>query len=130
MADASAKRRPSILLLEDDIPLRDVVCANLSDTYEIETATNVEEALLLLGSRPYDILLCDQMLPGKKQGLDFLMEAQQRQPEAKRILVTGYMNPELLTRSVKLAGLTACLMKPVFIPDLRQTLSTALGRVS
>ncbi len=127
MADAEAKRRPSILLLEDDIQLRSAMSDNLEAEFELETAANVEEAFLLLSTRSFDVLLCDQMVPGKKQGLDFLMEAQHRQPAARRILVTGYMNPELLSRSIALAGLHACLLKPVTMAELRKTLHTALG---
>ncbi len=64
------------------------------------------------------------MLPGKRQGLDFLAEAMRQQPEARRILVTGYLNPELLTRGTALVQLSACLVKPVDIELLRQTLRT------
>jgi CheY-like chemotaxis protein len=121
MADKPT-RRPVILLLEDEAQLRATVCDNLASDFDIETATNVEEALLLLGTREFDALVCDHMLPGEKQGLDFLIEAMQRQPNARRLLVTGYMNPELLSRSVLAAGLSDCLMKPVSIERLRQAL--------
>jgi response regulator RpfG family c-di-GMP phosphodiesterase len=124
---ADASRRPALLLLEDDLQLRSAMFDNLSMEFELEVASNVEEALLLLTSRRFDVLLCDQMMPGKKQGLDFLMEAQRQQPAARRILVTGYINPELLSRSVALAGLHACLLKPVAMPELRKTLHTVLG---
>jgi DNA-binding NtrC family response regulator len=67
------------------------------------------------------------MLPGRAQGLDFLVEALQRQPEAKRILMTGYLNPDLIGRSVSLAQLSACLLKPVDIGRLKQELKRALG---
>lgn len=126
MADAT-KRRPVILLVEDEGPLAGAVCDNLGSEFEIEVAANADEALLLLGTRRFDAIVSDQMMPGKKQGLDFLMDAMQRQPEAKRILMTGYMNPDLLTRSVPLAKLSACLMKPMGMGELRQALHTALG---
>ncbi|MFI5338163.1 MAG: response regulator [Opitutales bacterium] len=130
MPDVTAPRRPAVLLLEDEAQLRSVICDSLADTFEVEAAANAEEALLLLASRRFDVLLCDQMLPGRKQGIDFLVESMQHQPAAKRILITGYINPELLSRSVALAGLSACLLKPVGMADLRQTLHTTLGLVS
>lgn len=130
MSDASAPRRPAILLIEDEAQLSAVICDNLSDTFDLETAANVDDALLLLAGRRFDVLLCDQMLPGRKQGIEFLIEAMERQPGAKRILLTGYINPELLSRSVMLAGLSACLLKPVSMAELRRTIHTALGLVS
>ena len=125
MTDAS--QRPVLLLLEDESQLKAALCDTLGDEFEIETATSAEEALLLLGTRKFDVLLCDQMLPGKRQGLDFLGEAMLQQPQARRILVTGYLNPELLARSTSLVQLSACLVKPVEIEQLRQTIRDALA---
>jgi CheY-like chemotaxis protein len=119
--------RPTLLILEDEAQLTAALCDSLGDEFEIETATNSDEALLLLGTHKFDLLLCDQMLPGKRQGLDFLAEAMRQQPQARRILVTGYFNPELLTRGTALAQLTACLVKPVDIEKLRSTLRIALA---
>ena len=121
MADTPT-RRPVILLLEDEAPLRSAICDNLSPDFDIETAANVDEAMLLLGTREFDALVCDHMVPGEKQGLDFLLAAMKQQPNARRLLITGYMNPELLSRSVLAAGLSDCLMKPVSSERLRQAL--------
>ena len=122
------KPRPALLILEDEPQLTLIICDLLGGDFDIETAEDVEEALRLLGQRKFDILLSDQMLPGKKQGLDFLMEAMEKQPEAKRILMTGYLNPELLSRGTTMAGLSACLLKPVDNARLREALRMALNR--
>lgn len=123
-----SKPRPSLLVLEDEPQLTLIICDLLGEDFEIETAENVEEALHLLKHKSFDILLSDQMLPGKKQGLDFLMEAMELQPQAKRILMTGYLNPELLSRGTTMAGLSACLLKPVDSVRLREALRMALNR--
>lgn len=114
--------RPVLLLLEDEEELVAVLCLNLQDEFDIETATNSADARQLLSKRKFDVILSDLMLPGKEQGLDFLQFAMIQQPDAKRILMSGYLNPELLARSVSLAGLSACLMKPVELDVLRKEL--------
>lgn len=119
--------KPSVLLLEDDTPLAELIMEALAKEFEVERAANVEEAAMLLGSRPFDLLVCDHLMPGKKQGLDFLVEAQERFPSAKRILMTGYMNPDLLSRSMAVAGLSACLMKPLKMDDLKAQLRKVMG---
>jgi len=124
--DATA--RPLLLLLEDEAELVAILCESLQDEYRIEVAGNGEEAVQLLRSKKFDLILSDLMLPGKKQGLDFLQLAMVEQPQAKRILMSGYLNPELLARSVSLAQLSACLMKPVELGRLRKELRGALGR--
>lgn len=120
--------RPLLLLVEDEKMLAATLCECLSNQFEIEVAGNVAEARTLLNSRKFDIILSDHMLPGKKQGLDFLMEALEQQPDVKRVLMTGYLNPELISRSLPLAKLSACLVKPVELLLLRKELDEALGR--
>lgn len=129
MADASPSR-PSVLLLEDDNPLSELIMSALAKEFDVERAANVEEAAMLLGSRQFDLLVCDHLMPGKKQGLDFLVEAQERFPKSRRILMTGYMNPDLISRSMAVAGLSACLMKPLRMDDLKAHLRKALEQKS
>jgi DNA-binding NtrC family response regulator len=126
MADPVQPPRPSLLLLEDETSLVGALTAHLESEYEIEVAGTVDEARLLLGSRHFAIILSDHMLPGEAQGLDFLVEALERQPTAKRILMTGYLNPELLGRSLTLAKLSSCLLKPLDMAELKQELRNAL----
>jgi DNA-binding NtrC family response regulator len=126
MPDA-ATQRPVVLLLDDEAELTLVMTRMLADQFEIESAANVDEARLLLGTRKFDALICDHVMPGKMQGLDFLVEAMGVQPNAKRILMTGYMNPELLARGVTLAQLSAVLLKPCSAQHIRKALHDALG---
>ena len=102
MAEASPSK-PSILLLEDDNALAEMIATALGGEFEIERAANVEEAGLLLGSRPFQLLLCDHMMPDE-EGLAFLARARTQFPMVQRILITGYVNPEFLSRSSAVAG--------------------------
>ena len=104
-----------------------LLCESLGGEYEILVAVDGKEALRLLGTRKFDIILSDLMLPGKVQGLDFLEVAMHQQPQAKRILMSGYLNPQLLERSMSLVQLSRCLIKPVEITFLRSELRAALG---
>ena len=122
MADAPTSFRPWLLLVEDEAPLAEATKANLAGEFQIDVAGTVAEAIQLLGTRQYAVIISDHMLPGKEQGLNFLMQALERQPTAKRILMTGYLNPELIGRSVSVAQLSACLVKPVPMATLRQEL--------
>ena len=126
MTDEGKPRR-SVLLLEDDTPMAELIVRGLEGEFHVERASSAEEAEMLLATENYHVLLCDHMMPGAQQGLDFLVAAQQRFPQAKRILMTGYMNPDLISRSIAVAGLSACLMKPVKMDELRRLLHQTLG---
>jgi DNA-binding NtrC family response regulator len=124
MADSKATR-PVVLLVDDEPGLLDAMRPGLESHFDLDCASSAEEAEMLLGTRAYDVVVSDHLMPGE-EGLKFLMRAAQRRPGMLRILLTGYMNPELISRSVAVAGLTACLVKPVRASDLAHTIRKAL----
>lgn len=109
--------KPALLLVDDERALLAAMEASLEREFEVETAASVEEADLRLGLRSYAMVICDHLMPGEL-GLDFLVRTKSRFPDMHRILLTGYMNPELISRSMKLAGLSACILKPVLPREL------------
>jgi two-component system response regulator HupR/HoxA len=64
----------------------------------------------------------------EEEGLAFLVRARKQFPQVQRILLTGYMNPELLSRSTSIAGLASCLMKPISGATLIEAIRIALPR--
>jgi response regulator RpfG family c-di-GMP phosphodiesterase len=118
--------RPVVLVIDDELPLLDALRQGLKTEFDVEVASSAEEATMLSATRQYDVIVCDQLLPGE-QGLEFLMRLARLHPGARRILLTGYINPDLISRSVALAGLSACLIKPVSTPELIKVIHKALA---
>ncbi|PKP70488.1 MAG: phosphate regulon transcriptional regulatory protein PhoB [Alphaproteobacteria bacterium HGW-Alphaproteobacteria-4] len=59
-----ATGRATVLLVEDEPSQRELLAYNLeSEGYEVITATNGEEALLLVGERTPDLVVLDWMMP-------------------------------------------------------------------
>ncbi len=117
--------RPVVLLVDDEAAIRDVLVLGLRSHFDVEAASSTHEAELMLATRAYDVIVCDHLMPDE-EGLPFLIRARQKFPKVQRILLTGYINPELLSRSTELAGLASCLMKPVAAPDLIAAIRQAL----
>jgi DNA-binding NarL/FixJ family response regulator len=128
MAELGTKPRPlpSVLLVDDEALLLDSLAQELQGTCRITTAASAAEADLRLAARHYDVIVCDHMLPGE-QGLDFLGRTLELMPSTKRILVTGYTSPEFITRSIAIAGLSACLVKPVRASEIAAAIKAALA---
>lgn len=120
-----SSRRPAVLIVDDETQLLEAMREGLAAEFDVTTATCAAEAEMLLGSREFAVLVCDHMMPGES-GLDFLVRMRESHPDTRRILVTGYMNPELLSRSVTVAELAACLLKPVKTADLAGSVRAAV----
>jgi len=79
-----------ILLVDDEIDFLEVVGEFLEDEgYEVVTAQNGQQALDILSSRTFDLLLSDINMPGMK-GFELLHEAAQQYPAMRRALITAY----------------------------------------
>jgi len=122
-----APPRPTVLLVDDEAQIRDVLRLGLGAEFDVEEARSANEAELMMATRHYDVVVCDHMMPDE-EGLPFLMRARKLFPKTQRILMTGYINPELLSRSTQLAGLAGCVMKPITAADLAEAIRFALPR--
>ncbi len=117
-------KKDAILLIDDEASLLDVFKAVLEPHFEVATATSVREAEFLLHKRSFKVVVADHLMPGGN-GMSFLVRAREEYPHMQRILVTGYMKPELLLRSVNEAALFRYLLKPVSFSELIKVVQDA-----
>jgi DNA-binding NarL/FixJ family response regulator len=118
--------RKPVLLVDDEPAFLDAMSQGMAGEFEVVTAASAAEAVSRMAMRKYAVVICDHVLPGEA-GLDFLIRMRERHPETRRILLTGYINPELLSRSIAVAGLSACMLKPVHAAELSKAVRDALG---
>jgi DNA-binding NtrC family response regulator len=114
----------SILLVDDEKPLLDLYSEALSPHFDVSAATSAKEAGFLLHKTAFKVVVSDHLMPGGN-GLSFLVDAREEYPDMQRVLVTGYMKPEMLLRSVNEAALYRYLLKPVSLPELIKTVMEA-----
>ena len=91
---AQRKRRSirthTILVVEDDREVRDVVASLLLDEgYNVLEAGDGFEALEMLGAAPVDLLFTDVRMPGM-DGYELARRAKQLHPQLPVIYTTGY----------------------------------------
>ena len=64
VAAPPAARRLRLLVVDDEIAIGRTLAIALSDEFQVTTATSGREALqLLAGDAPFDVVLCDLMMP-------------------------------------------------------------------
>jgi two-component system, NtrC family, response regulator HupR/HoxA len=117
--------RPVVLVVDDEPGIREVLELHLKEHFEIETARSTHEAEMMLATRSFDVVVCDHLMP-EEEGLPFLTRARKQFPQVQRIMITGYTNPELLSRCTAVAGLSGCLTKPVDYVELVRAIRLAL----
>jgi two-component system response regulator HupR/HoxA len=114
----------SVLLIDDEKSLVQLYAEALSPHFDCDLANTAREAGFLMHKKQYKVVVCDHLMPGGN-GLSFLVHAREEHPNTQRILVTGYMKPEMLLRSVNEAALYRYLLKPVSLPELVKTVMEA-----
>jgi putative nucleotidyltransferase with HDIG domain len=78
----------SILIVDDESSLRDLMVAFLGDHYECATAANAYEAMDLLRSRSFNVMLSDITMPGLS-GLELCKLVHETRPETVVVMVSG-----------------------------------------
>ena len=121
---ASPVPKDAVLLIDDEQTLLEVYASALATEFDVATASSAREAEFILHKRSFKVVLADHLMPGGN-GMGFLVRAREEYPHMQRILVTGYMKPEMLMRSVNEAALFRYLLKPVTLPELLQVVHDA-----
>ena len=112
--------KPVILAVDDDPQVLRAVRRDLrtayGDRYRILGASSAEDALKILDAmdeRGHDpaLFLVDQRMP-KTTGVEFLLEAVSRFPDARRVLLTAYAETEAAITAINQVRLDYYLMKP------------------
>ncbi len=93
-----------VLVVDDEENIRLVLRTLLRRTgYEVETASNGEEALKLVETFGPDFVLTDARMP-KMGGLDLLSTLRAKQSEATVIVMSAYGNVDMALEAIKLGA--------------------------
>ncbi len=99
----------SILVVDDEEVIRNMLLDHLEDLYKIYTAESGESALSLLQKKPVDLVITDINMPGIK-GYELINIIRTRYPQTINILITAY-NVDDYIRMAKKHNITNILSK-------------------
>lgn len=120
-----ADPRARLLVVDDDPTTR----AGLRDLlslmgYHVEQAGSGREALKLLESEPYDLMVLDMRMPGM-DGVEVMKHARQMRPDLLIVVLTAHATLESAIAAVK-SDAVDYLLKPINVEGLSTTISQAL----
>ena len=108
----------NILILEDEIKLRNAIALNLKrQGFAVFEAEDGPEALGFLKEKEVDYLLCDLRLPGEMDGMEVLEEARKLYPDIPVIIMTAFGGVEDAVKAMKL-GAYDYIPKPFEMEEL------------
>jgi two-component system sensor histidine kinase/response regulator len=92
--------------------------ASLRLDYQILTAVNVPQAIIILNEHPeIRVVFCDQRMPGKS-GVDFFEEIRMTHPLPVRIMLTAYTDVESIIDAINKGNIFRFVKKPWIEADI------------
>ncbi|MBA4536738.1 sigma-54-dependent Fis family transcriptional regulator [Bacillus aquiflavi] len=117
-------RITKLLVVDDEKDLLEIIVRRLRRKgFQVDEATNAEEALLLLKKNIYDVAIYDIRLP-KMDGISLLKETKMIQQETEVLMLTGHGTIETAIKAMKL-GAFDYLTKPYNLSELEMTIAKA-----
>ena len=129
-ADLPASTAPKVegqgrvLVVDDEVALRDLFATILSEAgWQVDVAGNGDQALVLLDSRQYEVVLSDIDMPGMN-GLQLLRAVRTRDLDLPVLLVTGHPQVDSAVQALE-QGALRYLLKPVALDALTEAVAGA-----
>lgn len=102
---------PAKILIVDDEPNVLKALARLLKGYDTVTAESAEEALSIAEQQMFDLVISDYRMPGIN-GIDFLILFKRLQPDAVRVVLTGFADLEGAQHAINDAEVFRFINKP------------------
>ena len=115
----------TILVVEDEPIIREVVCDILSKSHECQAVRTAEEGLALLYATAFDVVITNVKLP-EMDGDEFMRRAHELNPSLPVIVISGgygYDGAKFVE-----AGAFGYLLKPFRAEELEALIARAVGR--
>ncbi len=107
----------SILVIDDDLGIRDGLTVLLQKYFNVESAASGKEAVDIIKKRKHDIYIIDLFL-GDMNGLEILAFIKKKHSNVITIILTGYGNDDDVIKAKKL-GANEFLHKPISAKELK-----------
>ncbi len=124
---ASVPQRESILVVDDEESIRALLAGYLAQRgYRTVAAKDGQEALRLLESSAFDLVLSDIRMPGP-DGIEVLAEIARRHPQTGVVMLTGREDLRMAVGAMK-TGALDYITKPFRLDEVETSVRKALDR--
>jgi len=118
---------PKVLVVEDDDAVRMMLQEGLQrDGFEVVAASNVRDALRLISTQSFDVLLSDLHMPLAGDGFTLVSAMRHTHPDALTVVLSGYPALEEAMSSI-MAQADEIFTKPIRIGELKELIRKRLA---
>ncbi len=125
MSPRGAALLTTVLIVDDEPLNRDLLRRVLYREYHILEAGDAEGALGELGKAAVDVILCDQVMPGRS-GTELAREVRLRYPRTVALLLTGYEDAPEVSVACRDGVIFEVVGKPWAAPQLKDAIERAV----
>jgi DNA-binding NtrC family response regulator len=118
---------PLILLVDDEMGVRESLKMVFGRTFRLLEADNVDTAIAQVRDAHPDVVLLDVLMP-KTDGIEVLKRIKEIHPACAVIMLTGVNSQQLAAKATEF-GAFDFVGKPFDVVDLRQKVARALEHV-
>ena len=116
----------TILCVDDEATILHLLKRSLANgQYDFDAALNGEEALKMIQSKSYAVVVSDYQMPGM-DGIELLSRAQDWSPETSRIMLSGYDDVKTVASAINVGGIHYFLAKPWNNDELKHAVNIGL----
>lgn len=115
----------TLLIVDDDVLVRDTLRALLSPSHECHTADRAEQALAYLDIETYDAVLTDLSMPGLS-GREILNYIQEKHPATPVIVISGMPDGGYGQEVIEM-GAFAFITKPFKLEEIEAAVDRAIA---
>jgi CheY-like chemotaxis protein len=115
IVDEEILATPKILLVDDDETIRETLSVLLENSgFQVVVAANVNDALSLISSQTFDVLLSDLHMPGPGDGLTVVSAMRHANPKAVTLILSSYPAMKEAAEAILLQA-DGVLVKPMAV---------------
>jgi signal transduction histidine kinase len=123
---ATMTPRARVLIVDDEMGVRESLRAILQHECDVLTATSGDEALAVIANDSVDIMTLDLKMPGLG-GIDVLERAKQIDPDLEVLIITGYGSLDTAVQGLRFRAFDY-LSKPFDSTHVRRLVQMAVAR--
>jgi serine/threonine protein kinase len=121
------QRRPTVLVVDDEVHMRELIARTLRRSFEVKSAASVADAMEMLAAAPCDVVLTDERMP-EARGLELLTHVARHSPRTLRIMITAFADTELMLQAINDGHVHRFVVKPFRPVDLLALLEEAIAQ--